>query len=295
MDCCSCGPHWKFTADLLWLGRTHADPQTLLVADIGGLQIGLLDASDLQFEISAGVRSQMIVQRPAGWGYELGYLGVFDQHSHRSVSIDPTTPNLNSVTDRFFGTAGGTATAYTVDYQSDLNSAELNLRLGEWWGFVPVVGGRWFRLDEQYEMFETPTPTTGVLSEVTNDLVGAQAGFHKPLWCRGGWFHVETTIKFGAFQNQTDLYADAHDAGGPLVSLERSFEGTSFAAEVHLTAIWQFSEHAAFRAGYTGLWLTDVALALDQSDDFDLVTGQGTLDRGTVAMHGGHLGFEVRW
>jgi hypothetical protein len=288
-------PCWEIATDLLWLGRGHAAPEALLIADVGGTQIDVLSASDLQFEISAGVHSELIVHRSEGWGYELGYLSAFDQRARRSISIDPATPNLNSVTYQFFGVTGGADTAYGTEYQSDLQSGELNLRLREWGGLVPVVGVRWYQLTEELELFEAAAPSSGVLSEVDNDLFGVQAGIRAPLWTRGGWFRVETTIKLGLFAIETNLYADTHTAAGPTLVLDRSFDSTAVASEIHLTAVWQVSDWLAFRAGYTGIWLTDVALAADQSDNFDLATGAGVLDRSTLAMHGGHIGFAVAW
>ena len=43
------------------------------------------------------------------------------------------------------------------------------------------------------------------------------------------------------------------------------------------------------------MWLDGVALAPDQHDNFNLQTGIGTFDYGTVMYHGSYVGFEAIW
>ena len=43
-------------------------------------------------------------------------------------------------------------------------------------------------------------------------------------------------------------------------------------------------------------WLIDgVALAPDQSNNFRLATGEGSLDLGSVFYQGGHVGIDITW
>jgi DNA/RNA endonuclease YhcR with UshA esterase domain len=44
------------------------------------------------------------------------------------------------------------------------------------------------------------------------------------------------------------------------------------------------------RIGYQALWLTDAALASDQLHQFDISTGNGSVNKGSPVYHGGFAG-----
>jgi hypothetical protein len=254
-----------------------------------------MDVSDLSFDVSGGLRTGISRGFDSGRRLELNYLGLIDQTARQTISVDPGIPLLNSVTHRFFGNAGGNALAYQADYQSDLHSAELNLQLNPYNGFVPLVGMRWLYLGERIDLFEVLTPTSGALAELRNNMFGAQVGFHKILWGEGRWLRTELTMKTGVFHNTIDMHGDVHTAVGPSLAIDREFTGTAALGEIHLTTVWQVTRFLKVRAGYSGLWLNDISFAADQMDNFNIATGQGTLERAHARFHGGHVGFEVDW
>ncbi len=293
-DCCTCTTRWTASADFLWLNRTRGKDLPLVIADVNGFSIPVLDVKHLGFNVNGGARTRLAKQFESGRELEFIYLGVFDQTARQTVSVDPTVPLLNSVTYRFFGNIGGNDTAYRAEYQSDLHSAEANLRFACWNGFVPLVGFRWLHLSEALELHEVATPGDGARAEIRNDLVGAQLGLHKELWTYATT-RIDATLKLGFFQNEVDLYADQHTGGIPVATLDRSFSQTATMGEVHITFVWQPCPYLAIRAGYSGLWLNDVPIVANQLDRFSLATGLGSLQRSTVGFHGGHVGFEAKW
>ena len=177
------------------MGRTRSRQHTLFVTDIAGLQIPSMDARDLSFDTDGGVRTRIARKLSSGRELEILYFGIYDQSGRQAINVDPATPFFNSLTYRFFGSAGGTATAYSAEYQSDLNSAEVNTRLLPRYGLTPIVGLRWLKLEEQLELTETATPTTGAFATATNDLVGVQFGVEADIWNRADRMRLETAVK----------------------------------------------------------------------------------------------------
>ena len=81
-------------------------------------------------------------------------------------------------------------------------------------------------------------------------------------------------------------------AGVPFSALDRDFSRTSVVAELRITYVYQPCPYLAFRVGYSGLWMNDVAIVGNQLNSFNIGTGAGTLQTSTVGFNGGHLGIE---
>ncbi len=286
---CGCGPTYSVAADLIWLSRSRARQQSIIFAP-GGLGFSqALNARDLLFDVEAGVRGEIAFDLPNGRGLELGYFGIFDQ----AATADLSDPNMFFTLYNVFPLV--LTNGYTVNYESELHSGELNWRLCECLAFRPLVGVRWIRHSEDFDVLDTSNAGLHMLSDVSNNLVGAQLGFDVCLWDRGGWFRVEATMKSGLYHNAMNLHADVRDAAGVVFRLDRDFDATAFSGEIGVTAVWQVTPHLALRFGYHGLWLARVALAPDQANDFDIVTGAGNVDLGPLNYQGGTMGLEVTW
>jgi hypothetical protein len=257
-DCCGCQPRWAASANFLWMGRNRADQLGVVFSDIGGTFFNELDVNDFGFNVGGGVSTSLTRQLESGRELEIRYLGVFDQTAPNSAYVDPTIVGFNSVFYLFFGNLGGTDNEYSAEYQSDLHSAEANLSFECRHGFVPFAGIRWMHVGEEFELWEVVAPSNGVLAETRNDLIGAQLGLQKDLWTHDR-IRIETIVKLGVSHNSIDLHADEHTGGVPTAVLDRSFGETATAGEVQVTVVWQPYPHLAFRAGYNGLWLNDVA------------------------------------
>jgi hypothetical protein len=287
---------FSLSADMLWLGRSKARLQPAILADVSGNAVPLVDVRDLLFNVEAGIRMESALRFPNGHWLDAGYSGIFDQTAAGSITVEASQiAGLNSVFYPFMGTTQGSSLSYAAEYQSDLHSLETNWGCWDESRIRPFAGIRWIRLAETYDITETTTPTSGATCDLANDLIGGQIGFHVGLWDQGDWFRVDSSFRAGVFQDRMDLYADVHNASGPLSVLDRSFTSTAYAGEIRVTAVLQFCSCASFQFGYTGLWLADVGLAPNQVDNFNLGTGQGTVDLAGVSYQGGHIGVELTW
>ena len=70
---------------------------------------------------------------------------------------------------------------------------------------------------------------------------------------------------------------------------------TTSVTELNIGAEYHVGCHISLRAGYLGLWLQDVAGAINQNDDWDIFTGAGNWDYRTVTYQGGYVGLQARW
>jgi hypothetical protein len=292
-------PWIHVTGRLLWLHRTEADRnQPLVTATAPGLGPTVLSMDHLNFPTEGGVRGAITFGPWRDRFLELAYSGVFDQEARASVSLDPATTGVVDMSRLFFGTVTTSVTNFdaTAVYESDFHSPEVNLWLGETpWRFRPMLGVRWIAQSEDFQVFDTANPANGGFAEMTNDLVGGQIGLQTILWQRAQWVRVQAIGKAGLYHNRMDLRAALNDGGATIASFDQTSSATSCCLDLGVTAIWQLTPHLNFHVGYTGLWLTEVGMVGDQNDNFDVLTGTGTLDLGTISYQGGHLGFTLTW
>lgn len=290
-------PWFGVSGQLLWLHRTEADGnQPLVVATEAGGETAVILMEDLNFPVEAGFRGSLFFGPPSGRYFELTYAGIYDQQA--AVSVQTNSGTVTQTSRTFFGatTTSLTNFDYTAIYESDFHSAELNLWSGvESWRFRPMIGLRWMTQSEQYQLFETAARGNGGIADLDNDLLGGQLGFATVVWQRANWFNVQAICKAGVYRNDIGLASSLNSAGTSVASLNREFESTSCSGQVDLTATWQLTPYFNLHVGYTGLWLSEVALVGDQNDDFDIVAGTGNLDLGGVSYQGGHFGLTVTW
>ena len=293
-------PWWQpqsFTGQLVWLSRSGGSDESQLLTSgvldpLSGLVVHspAVFVSDLAFPTKIGVRASVLFGNLGDFRSELAYLGMFDQSSSVRFSETVAETGLSFFDNVFISTA----TDMTLSYESDLHSAEWNV----WWdGGLPVqmmFGARWFRQSEQLEQLETLNVANRALTEVTNDLIGGQAGFRSHLFHRG-CVSVLLIGKTGAYVNSVELTGDVQSAGVQLAALNQTAETTSFSGELDVSAVWQFTPYFNFHVGFTGLWLSEVAIVGDQLNDFSTATSTGTFDFGDTFYLGGHLGLTLAW
>lgn len=293
-------PWWlpqSFTGQFVWLSRSGGTDESQLLSSgvldpVSGLVVHnpAVFLSDLAFPTKIGARASVLFGRLGNFQSELAYLGMFDQSSTVRFSEAVAETGLNFFDNVFISTA----TDITQSYESDLHTAEWNL----WWdGGLPVqwmIGARWFQQSEELEQLETFAVDNRALTEVTNELIGAQVGFRSHLF-RRGCLGVMFIGKTGAYRNQVQLTGDVQSGGVQLAALNQTGETTSIASEINLSAVWQFSPYFNFHVGFTGLWLSDVAMIGDQLNNFSTATGTGTFDYGNISYLGGHLGVTLAW
>jgi hypothetical protein len=82
---------------------------------------------------------------------------------------------------------------------------------------------------------------------------------------------------------------------GPAFGSAETETDLAFAGEVAVTAVYQWSDQLALRAGYQLLWLEGVAIASDQAAATNVIAQNGIDPTGGVFFHGALLGAEYSW
>ena len=130
-----------------------------------------------------------------------------------------------------------------------------------------------------------------------NAMIGAQLGLLSQfLILPRTW--VDFEIKGVIFQNQIDVrsnYSNTDNAGTPIAEFRGrdKVDRTSFLGELSLMYNHQVTRALTFRAGYTAMWVTEVALATENFSDDINITSTGPVQayhHGDVVYHGPSMG-----
>ena len=287
---CQCVPVWRPYAsmELIWMNRSQGDPRPF-IEDFATLRIEA-DVADMQYMVKAGFRGTVGIEHASGRAVEIRYFEIRDQpalYHAGGFSLDYMMFNNLSL----LGSPG-----ITSAMESDLYSGEINGLLRPWGRFRPIIGARWLRLNEQWNVFATPLPTLGDTAKLSNEMFGGQLGFDLCVWeSDDSRLRFDTRLLGVLLANDVDLAANRHAGATVLNAFSATDSQFAYGGQIDFTARWQPNRNVALFAGYTGLWLQQVALITDQSDDFTLSTGIGAFDYGDVAFHGGHFGVELTW
>jgi hypothetical protein len=281
-ECESCStPHLQFTADLLILGREGPDSGGLFFNSETGEE--LLNLDQMAPSGEAGVRLGLIFFDEGGYDLELSYLGTDRFVADRTRSSD------DGIVFPFFGGIPAEfSNSYQASYSSRLRSGEINVRR-RLQDRVALLAG--FRVVELKERFDIRDDDGGFFSSTDNDLYGLQGGADLILWTirRSQLF---STLKAGVYYNNADVMAEAANRGRPIQFIAGEDE-VAFVGDVALGLLIPMGPRADLRMGYQGIFLDGVGLAPNQSRNYDLFTGSGSLVESTLFYHGGFLGVDV--
>lgn len=317
-DCLSCllCPCGYAYAEGLFLTRTNGSADQPIMVDAQTGQT-LLATNDLSFNWAPGLRAGAGFRVCDGWYVDLGYLGLFDSNASATMlrpdpAVFPSFPGpLGPRSNVFFGTD-----EVRADYNTQLNSCEINLLCCNCCSTEPCAGDTWGRSFEWFGGFryislnETllisgkrrQPPITGAFETgeydlyTNNNLYGAQLGA-RTRFSRGR-LGCEATAKAGIFGN--DAYEQQTLVDFPNYALRPTTTGAAtqvaFAGEINLAAIYQLTKTWNVRAGYNLLWIDGVALAPNQMDFTVTPTSGSQLNNGgSVFYHGASIGLEARW
>ncbi len=285
------GPCWlgQATFDVLMFDRSNADSRTIVTEIATGNP--LLDATDLGFPVHAGFRFNLVLPGHDGCDLVFNYLGAKFDNSRVHSSA---TAAYNFFEFPALGPAGGGN--FQTSYMSTLRSVELNSRVRQWSRFAPLAGLRFIELEDQFDRLSGDGATNLLLSKTDNELWGFQVGGEALLW-ETGPARLQSTLKGGVFYNNLGLSTGGGAITIPAFDPTASFSSDhiSFFGELNLEYAYQVCPQFAIRVGYTAMWLDGVALAPNQHDNFNLQSGTGTFDYGTVIYHGSYVGAEFIW
>ena len=292
------GPKWEVQASGLFFFREDADLDSVIAA-IGGTT-SLVD----QFDHGVGGRVFVTGYNNSGFGLQVGWEGVDNWTA--GINFDPV----------------GTETR-TIDYESRLNSVEIN--------FLPQVPYAWklfsgFRYVELGEVFDDarindkpiPAPIavpaapvavvdTIISRQLKNRLIGFQVGARRDAWQLGSRLTFESFANVGVYSNHfrrdditqidtTIITGDDIDTPDNEFSQATSTVRTTvrssptdiaFLGEAGINSVLKISQCVALRAGYQVLVVDGVGQGIDAF----FAPG---LNSSTLVYHGLQFGVEYR-
>lgn len=284
-------PCWlgQTSFDILLLDRSNANSRTI-VTEVGTGN-PLLNTADLDFPVTAGFRFNLVIPGCDGCDIVFNYLGSrFDS----SRTNDVATASYDFF--EFPALAPSSGTQFETSYVSTLTSIELNTRVREWERFAPLSGLRYIRLYDEFDRVSGDGSTDLATSTTDNLLFGFQVG-GEALLLNAGSVRLQSTFKGGVFYNNTNLSTGGEQIAPTAFDPTASFsvQRVSFFGEANVELAYQIGPRWALRVGYTAMMLDGVALAPDQHPNFNLQSGFGTFDYGTVIYHGSYIGIEATW
>jgi hypothetical protein len=133
--------------------------------------------------------------------------------------------------------------------------------------------------------------------KVFNHLYGIQLGAEGEIFNRGGPLRVNAICKAGIFGNSADMNIRRVQPGNTIDEVLTSRKThAAFIGEAGLSLTYALTEHLAFRASYSAMWVQGVALAPEQIGAANFTTMEAVADlKGDIFYHGGGMGLEYRY
>ncbi len=189
----------------------------------------------------------------------------------------------------------GEADTFSLNNQGQLYNIEVNLRNRRFERCPLIVGFRTMQLHERFHVVGyNPMLLEGPTTQTNNFLWGCQIGAEPVLWQPSDWFRLSGLVKTGIYGGHSyqRTVVPAH-----LSSLEDYRGSVPFSAELGLTGQWTFSEHWSVGVGFELMWITNMALAMDQSMTVACgppISG-GIYNRSTALFGGVTVNLECRY
>ncbi|MFZ5833465.1 MAG: hypothetical protein ACOY3P_25545 [Planctomycetota bacterium] len=181
----------------------------------------------------------------------------------------------------------------TLDYSSDLNSAEVGLQFPITFHMNFLAEFRYLHLGEDARL-RAESDFWGIADAVArtrNDLYGFQTGvlyivdYFDPI-------RFDAVLKAGIYSSQItrESVAPTIPDVAPGSSVSDKLSRAAFIGEIGIRATWEVFNHVGATVGYEAMWIDGVALA---PDNFSYV---GSIQTGqTPFFHGGFAGVEARF
>ncbi|MFM7035965.1 MAG: hypothetical protein ACKOYJ_12425 [Planctomycetia bacterium] len=306
--------------DALFLARYAAleDRPLVLNEDTGGT---IISSQNLQWGFAPGMRAFFGERKPAGWGWEVGYLGVYNSTSNAQV-FGPG----NLIAPGTFGTSApqfNSADLMRLNYVSTLNMGEANIF---WYkccgtGQNPagqcgadgcaqpcgscqcldwLAGFRYAGLSDAAGFSSTCcglTETSAYNVNSNSSLFGCQIGVRGrrdyERWAAEGWLKVGLGGTWLS-QSQSPVIDPVNPDPPIRGASSASSTGLGGFADANASLIYRINQTWGVRAGLNMIWLGNVALAADQWN-FTQTTAIDSVSNGSLYLLGGNLGVEARW
>jgi hypothetical protein len=270
-----------------------------------------LSTAAFSFPLEVGMRLTLGRYLTDCTAIEAGFFGANFWDQRVSTPYSPSASGVGPFSP-YWGTGGGVfdtsafsnSNQQTAVWQSNFDSAELNIR--HW--ILPstslVFGIRYVNVDDQLQLSafnDTSNNNAGesafYRASTTNNLIGVQTGFEYTHELGTRWFFLSAEAKGGAFANFANQTNVLFNTG--TTDNQRSASDVQFSSLIDLsvgvTAL--LGDHCTIRGGYALLFLDGLALAPDQLDTNPTMSNSRNFiaDKGSMTLQGPFIGTEIVW
>lgn len=252
----------RVVIELGTIGLVREKPDSQVLAFDENL-VPIFDADQLQGSMEFGFKAMLDIREVRPWfggtDLQLGYFGI------NSLDADETI-SANEVNAFFFGgIPTNPPTTFDFLYSSNLYSGEANLRFLSRRRVRPLVGLRYFKLEDTYDVTENSgAGRDGFFSLTNNSLIGGQLGMEADFYRskRLTWYGFG---KVAAMHNDVEGTATSRNAFN-------NFDDSNYATLVDAGtgASFHFVGPLSFKVGYRSLFVSDLALGIDQNEAVSL-------------------------
>jgi hypothetical protein len=284
-------PAWTFRAGAVFIQRERPKLTPLFLD--GPATSVLLDANSFGFPWQAGFDGAFNRTFAGGnHAIEGRYFGVNDWNSRQTFTA-PATFNLN--TALLIPFTPGAPTPVALNYNSNLNSSEVNWRCRQNYWLDWLAGVRWVQVDESLRMETNAGGPAAAYFNTRNNLYGTQGGFDiRALGFSCPWF-LGGTAKAGIYGNSASNNSAIVAPGNPVLDAHAQRGVVAFVGELNFRGGYRFNEHVAVHGGYQILWIENAAMAPDQVPVTNFATHNGINANGDPLYLGALTGVDITW
>jgi hypothetical protein len=284
-------PAWTVRAGAIFLTRERPKQTPLLFDGSGTAE--LFNAKNFDFGAQAGFDGSFVRTFAGGnHAIEGRYFGVNDWTATQSFTA-PASWNLGAAA--FVPFAPGAPTGVLFNYDSNLNSGELNWRCRHNYWLDWLAGFRWVQLDESMRLDTNVGGPVAARFNTRNNLYGAQGGFDVRALGFNCPFFLGGTVKAGIYGNDASNNSAVTVSGSPLFDARAQRGVAAFVGEIDITGGYRFNPHVAVHGGYQFLWIENAAIASDQVRATNFASHNGINPNGDPLYMGAVTGLDITW
>jgi hypothetical protein len=228
-----------------------------------------------------------------GWGVGFRYFGLDGGDS----TVNRLGAPGQTFTESFNGLDFDDLVQFDAAYSSELHNFELNLHKNIRPGVTVFAGYRFLELDELFsiqarEVLPEEPAIEISRTNVSNQLHGLQFGAQARVFERSR-FTLDAGGSAGLYGNHAKQTMFVRDDGANYPLQTISDTEVAFVGDISITGVYRLRDHVSLRAGLQMMWLTDVALAPEQTQTNNFRTNTFAVDNGSdVFYFGGFAGVQ---
>jgi hypothetical protein len=286
-----CCPKWYVDAGAVILHRNRAETDAIMRPVTIGLPV--ISGHDSPFGWNGDLDITVGYRMNCCDAVEVRYFGDTGADANAAVDFGVGTPeDFTIATGGPFSLVG-----FSLDYQTDLHSIEINERHTMTDDITFLTGFRYLEVDEdlRFDLSILGSQFAQYAWSDNNHLYGGQIGTDLALW-NNGPLKINSVFKGGLYGVQSDNAYTNQTILGTFVRNGAAESDVAFVGEIDLLSTYSICRHVALRGGYQLLWIDGVALASDAASQTNPGNGGAVIDtNGQLFYHGATVALEFTW